>query len=455
MNEQNVSWMNEQNVSWMNEQNVGWMNEQNVIWMNEQNVSWMNEQNFLSDLDMVRAFDSISVLLFWTFCPLIIGWPTPLLNFWSNGVKSALSSLVSGNNSIQAEESPRVLNFFPVPIRLECGADDGRRRGLCLNTYDCRIQHGTSYGKCAYGFGVCCVWHLTCGQETSNNITYFTNPGFPSPTSDVGECAIQVKKIAPEISQIRLDFLHFTLGQPNRLTGDCDSDVFIVGSGLVRDMRLCGSNSGHHMYFDVDDVNEPIVIYMKLSERNMFRLWEIKITQIEFNQRAPAGCTQYFTEPSGIIQTWNFAVNGRHLANQDYVICMRQNEQMCSIAYEPCDENSFKIGPPGNMILSDDVEGSGDTVLVQMDETRDCNDRIMMPCDFEEFIMPEGGPGVCDLLHCGTSFCTGLDGDTPCRIESSTTPFQIRVQFGAGTHLESPEDNLGMCLRYEQQVCAV
>ncbi|XP_008485726.1 uncharacterized protein LOC103522400, partial [Diaphorina citri] len=159
--------------------------------------------------------------------------------------------------------------------------------------------------------------HLTCGQETSNNITYFTNPGFPSPTSDVGECAIQIKKIAPEISQIRLDFLHFTLGQPNRLTGDCDSDVFIVGSGLVRDMRLCGSNSGHHMYFDVDDVNEPIVIYMKLSERNMFRLWEIKLP-----------------------------------------------------AFRP-----------------DDVEGSGDTVLVQMDETRDCNDRIMMPCDFEEFIM--------------------------------------------------------------------
>lgn len=408
---------------------------------------------------MVHVISTLSVVVMWSLCPLIISWPTPLINFfWNGGIKSALQDLVVSNNSIQAASS-RVLNFIPVPVSLECGADDGRRRGLCLNTYDCRIQHGTSYGKCAYGFGVCCVWHLTCGQETSNNITYFTNPGFPSPTSDVGECTIRVKKISPEISQLRLDFVHFTLGQPNRLTGDCDTDVFIVGSGMVREVQLCGTNSGHHMYFDVDDVNEPLAIYMKLSQKNMYRMWEIKITQIEFNQRAPAGCTQYFTEPTGIIQTWNFAVNGRHLSNQDYVICMRQNEQMCSIAYEPCDENSFKIGPPGNMIIGDTLEGSGDgaasSAVIQMDETRDCSDRILMPCDFEEFITPEGGPGVCDLLHCGTSFCTGLDSDTPCRIESSATPFQIRVQFGPGITQESPEDNLGMCLRYEQQLCTV
>jgi hypothetical protein len=86
---------------------------------------------------------------------------------------------------------------------------------------------------------------------------------------------------------------------------------------------------------------------------------------------------------------------------------------MCSIVYEPCDENSFKIGPP---ILSgkfaahisyccifyvnfdfsrtadDAVEGSGDdgtdggSQLVSMDTFRECTDRVMMPCDFEEFI---------------------------------------------------------------------
>lgn len=47
----------------------------------------------------------------------------------------------------------------------------------------------------------------------------------------------------------------------------------------------------------------------------------------------------------GIIQTFNFAENGRHLANQEYRSCVRQETGKCSISYEPCDENSFGIGP--------------------------------------------------------------------------------------------------------------
>lgn len=44
-------------------------------------------------------------------------------------------------------------------------------------------------------------------------------------------------------------------------------------------------------------------------------------------------------------------------------------------------------------------------------------------------------------------------GEQPCRIESSVTPFTIGVQFGPAAREESPEDNLGMCLRYEQLPC--
>lgn len=47
----------------------------------------------------------------------------------------------------------------------------------------------------------------------------------------------------------------------------------------------------------------------------------------------------------GVIQTFNFAENGRHLANQDYRSCIRQETGRCTIQYEPCDDNSFRIGP--------------------------------------------------------------------------------------------------------------
>lgn len=68
---------------------------------------------------------------------------------------------------------------------------------------------------------------------------------------------------------------------------------------------------------------------------------------------------------TGVIQTMNFADNGRHLANQDYNICMRQEVDMCSITYQPCYENSFKIGPaplqgdfPGGVVTnSGDLPG--------------------------------------------------------------------------------------------------
>lgn len=36
----------------------------------------------------------------------------------------------------------------------------------------------------------------------------------------------------------------------------------------------------------------------------------------------------------------------------------------------------------------------------------------------------------------------------------STLPFNIAVHFGPGIREEDPEDNLGMCLKYSQQLCS-
>jgi hypothetical protein len=35
------------------------------------------------------------------------------------------------------------------------------------------------------------------------------------------------------------------------------------------------------------------------------RLWEIRVTQIPFSERAPAGCLQYFTGTEGLIQVFD------------------------------------------------------------------------------------------------------------------------------------------------------
>ncbi|KAH8263400.1 hypothetical protein KR044_008254, partial [Drosophila immigrans] len=267
-----------------------------------------------------------------------------------------------------------VIHLFPVPVDGECLADDGRRMGSCFNAYECRQKGGQARGECAMGFGVCCVFVAECNGTMANNLTYIVSPGFPSfMPSNFTECKLRVKIMSEDISQLRLDFDHFSLGQPNRRTGVCDGDVFHISGGARGAFQLCGQNSGQHLYYDVaarplprqstlygslrpaaapnatgNAQDQLIEITLNVSRRFLpMRLWEIRVLQIPFTQRAPTGCLQYHTGVEGVMQTFNFAENGRHLANQHYRICVRQETNMCSISYQPCDEQSFRIG--GNL----------------------------------------------------------------------------------------------------------
>ncbi|XP_011209114.2 uncharacterized protein LOC105230186 isoform X2 [Bactrocera dorsalis] len=269
----------------------------------------------------------------------------------------------------------RVIHLLPVPVDGECLSDDGRRIGNCFNIYECRAKGGIAKGDCAMGFGVCCIFIASCNTTISNNITYLVSPQFPSfmPSNYSAPCSYKIKLMSNEVSQLRIDFYHFSMGQPNRRTGVCDGDVFAVNGGPSGALTLCGQNSGQHIYYEVGGAAAPrqtlfgnlrpltfsqlypnssdgampiIEIVMNFTQRfQPIRLWEIRIAQIPFSQRAPVGCLQYHTGTEGIIQTFNFAENGRHLANQNYRICMRQEQYMCSIMYQPCDEQSFRIGP--------------------------------------------------------------------------------------------------------------
>uniref|UniRef100_A0A0C9Q2N7 CUBN_4 protein n=1 Tax=Fopius arisanus TaxID=64838 RepID=A0A0C9Q2N7_9HYME len=376
-------------------------------------------------------------------------WLRPLEN--SNGGKS---------------DEQRVLNFFPVPVEEECLTDDKRRRGTCMNTYECRIQQGTSHGPCALGFGVCCVFTATCGNEVGNNLTYVTSPGFPNLIDQPMNCSVVIKKIEPQVSQLRIDFLHFNIGQPNKRTGGCDEDIMEITSG-DRIYQLCGWNSGQHskhqfcilsVYVDVSEGSVTLDFILPSSLQS--RMWEMSIVQLPFEQRAPAGCLQYFNTPRGTLRTLNYLPNGRYLSNQDYLLCIRQEREMCSIAYSPCSSDSFRIGPSrlnddqNNQMNPADGSGAGSN---DPNTVRRCDDRVLIPCDFEEFITPgNDGTGVCDLEHCGTSLCGPgeTDSEGNCRVETSATPFHIRVAFGAGNeNFTSMEDMIGMCINYEQLPC--
>ena len=64
---------------------------------------------------------------------------------------------------------------------------------------------------------------------------------------------------------------------------------------------------------------------------------------------APNSCLQYYTGVSGTIRSFNYdGVNGRHLSNQDYSICIRTESSFCSISYMMCSGLPYSItGPSG------------------------------------------------------------------------------------------------------------
>ncbi|OAD56716.1 hypothetical protein WN48_02908 [Eufriesea mexicana] len=261
------------------------------------------------------------------------------------------------------------------------------------------------------------------------------------------------------------------------------------------------------IYIDLEEDDQSLTLDFRLPRSLQPRMWEMSIVQLGFEQRAPSGCLQYFQSANGTLKTFNFLSNGRFLADQDYLLCIRQERGMCGISYSPCSPDSFRIGPArmqmtnntslnasnvdeglnGNSTAQNatdagsvngtDVEGSGSSSVEDagvsvnssspMEEEvpsintvygqERCRNRVLIPCDFEEFITPGNNEaGICNLEHCGNSLCdrNELDEEGNCRVETWATPFRIRVAFGPGQDTGTTlEDNIGMCLVYEQLPC--
>ncbi|RVE49712.1 hypothetical protein evm_005582 [Chilo suppressalis] len=212
----------------------------------------------------------------------------------------------------------------------------------------------------------------SCGGSVQNNLTYFLSPGFPELWTGSRDCNITIEKTHAGITQLRIDFVHFTIGQPNRTTGECDEDVMTIGEGGNK-FVLCGQNHGQHIYYTLPSGTESreadelpstksTLLSIRMRGGDMPRLWLMRLAQMPLANSAPHDCLQYHTADNGTIQTFNFAVNGRHIAGQQYRACVRKNSGRCAVRYTPCDDRSFRIGPGRGTPDVIDPAGSMDQV---------------------------------------------------------------------------------------------
>lgn len=92
--------------------------------------------------------------------------------------------------------------------------------------------------------------------------------------------------------------------------------------------------------WDVQRLTETKEITIRLGNRATDGtlgpyMWDMRVIQIECPEkgifarpnvlRAPEGCTQFYNEPTGTIESFNLnSQNGPYLANMAYAICIRR-----------------------------------------------------------------------------------------------------------------------------------
>ncbi|KAI8421768.1 hypothetical protein MSG28_009732 [Choristoneura fumiferana] len=101
-----------------------------------------------------------------------------------------------------------VVEFDHVPCTSSSGLE-----GTCLHESDCQGIGGATMGTCADGYGACCVIQYSCDDTSAAAAGWFTNPGFPEPSSERLSCAVSISKQSEDVKQIRLDFLNFEVTQ--------------------------------------------------------------------------------------------------------------------------------------------------------------------------------------------------------------------------------------------------
>jgi len=288
----------------------------------------------------------------------------------------------SSNETVDARVA-KALNVFSV-VKFPndvCTATNGFN-GTCYTADECSSKSGTSSGSCASGFGVCCTFSLACGSTTGENNTYFDQAAFTTWGGSSSPCKYTICP-ASGVCRIRLDLTSFVIADPvtkgdtadtGSGMGKCSVESFTVTTpGMTPPPEICGTNTGQHMFLDVNSANcIDVSININTLDTSTSRKWSIHAKQYECGSAiaGPTGCLQYHTGSFGLVATFNFDMSGTttailasttHLASQDYDICFRREEGKCRNCFSPKFATSFGVSsaPSGTIAQA----GSGVTCV--------------------------------------------------------------------------------------------
>jgi len=267
---------------------------------------------------------------------------------------------VLGAEITSVKKGPKIFNVIKFPNDL-CEASP--RNGTCYTSDECLERGGEPDGECALGYGVCCIFSLACGGESSDNGTYLVKGSTTSFRTSQATCTYKICNINSKICRIRFDFTLFDIAGPveglaeddvsqdvldnhsGGIVGDCISDTFSIASpGNTGSPSICGFNTGQHMFVDSSDQCVTATFNFDTTNTASTRQYDIKVSQYICgdDMGGPPGCLQYHTALTGTIASFNFPTNLNaigasvtHLSNQNYHICFRRASGRCGICFVP------------------------------------------------------------------------------------------------------------------------
>jgi hypothetical protein len=407
-----------------------------------------------------------------------------LLSFALWSTCEAKKSKPGDGGDVEEEKTAiRKSKFFPVfqvvtfPNTACTGSST--RNGTCYTSAECNSKGGSSVGSCASGYGVCCVFILSCGGTSSQNCTYLVQAATTKSPTTAGPCTYTLCRCNSNICRIRLDFTNFNIAGPQAGTtvtandlaasttlsaavasngggiGDCTTDTFTLTSpGKSGSPVICGYNTGQHMIVDASQACS--LASFNIGQAGNTRQWDIKVTQYACGDQdgGPPGCLQYFSGTSGTLSSYNFPTSSStvgssttHLSSQCYTICFRQNQGYCSVCFTTAITTTNPS--PANMQtsfgLSNPTANTAATTITS-------NSAIDTSCISDYLIIPQAttlnsANNAAVQRICGRIFdANGGSTTTGNSVCTSAMPFQIQFKSDAnevttGVKVTNPNNN--------------
>ncbi|XP_065211110.1 uncharacterized protein LOC135839142 [Planococcus citri] len=198
------------------------------------------------------------------------------------------------NNTLHTNDVPDAMHQHASPAApaadsankmkqdLKCIAS--KNDGICLTKEMCHKRGGIIGNICKHEKNQhCCTFSHTCGDSSSERISYFRSPPNSSSKSQ-GSLACDYDVILrKETCAVRVEYIHVTLAR--KLGGVCDIDqIYILNSVDGPTTGQCGPLNGYTTTVAVNPKqNKPLKIAL-LIQNDVTYNWAIKTTQLSCNE---------------------------------------------------------------------------------------------------------------------------------------------------------------------------